>query len=323
VQIFMIFYGLPQARHHARAVHRRVALRDDLGRRIQQRELPRRLRGGAVSATARRRSRSGFGPLRTFVHVTFPIGTRIALPASINTYISIVKNTSLMYVIGYSELTTIVAEHQQPDARDAGVAHRARRLVPRARCGRCRRSSAARVPPRPAGAELGDARLGEPVVRYILEEGLPNTLRVAAVSRSRAARSSASRSGPSSPFASCPLRALLRLYVEVFRGLPILVTVFHRLLRPTVGLVAAAVHRAERRRAIALVLWGSAQVAEATRGAVQSIPREQHEAGVRPRLRLGRPARVRDHSPQGGAPAPAAVREPACEHHPETRRSRR
>lgn len=29
---------------------------------------------------------------------------------------------------------------------------------------------------------------------------------------------------------------------------------------------------------IALVLWGSAQVAEATRGAVQSIPNEQHEA---------------------------------------------
>ena len=32
--------------------------------------------------------------------------------------------------------------------------------------------------------------------------------------------------------------------------------------------------------AIALVLWGSAQVAEATRGAVQSIPREQHEAAA-------------------------------------------
>jgi polar amino acid transport system permease protein len=30
--------------------------------------------------------------------------------------------------------------------------------------------------------------------------------------------------------------------------------------------------------AIGLSLWGSAQVAEATRGAVQSIPREQHEA---------------------------------------------
>jgi hypothetical protein len=30
--------------------------------------------------------------------------------------------------------------------------------------------------------------------------------------------------------------------------------------------------------AIGLTLWGSAQIAEATRGAVQSIPREQHDA---------------------------------------------
>ena len=29
---------------------------------------------------------------------------------------------------------------------------------------------------------------------------------------------------------------------------------------------------------VGLILWGSAQVAEATRGAIQSIPREQHEA---------------------------------------------
>jgi ABC-type amino acid transport system permease subunit len=32
--------------------------------------------------------------------------------------------------------------------------------------------------------------------------------------------------------------------------------------------------------AVGLTLWGSAQVAEATRGAVQSIPREQHEASA-------------------------------------------
>src|SRR5213078_4517824 len=31
---------------------------------------------------------------------------------------------------------------------------------------------------------------------------------------------------------------------------------------------------------IGLILWGSAQVAETTRGAVQSIPREQHEASA-------------------------------------------
>jgi polar amino acid transport system permease protein len=48
----------------------------------------------------------GFGPLATFLNVTLPIGGRIALPSSINTYISVVKNTSLMYVISYPELTT-------------------------------------------------------------------------------------------------------------------------------------------------------------------------------------------------------------------------
>ena len=48
----------------------------------------------------------GFRPLGAFFNVTLPIGGRIALPSSINTAISVVKNTSLMYVIGYMELTT-------------------------------------------------------------------------------------------------------------------------------------------------------------------------------------------------------------------------
>jgi His/Glu/Gln/Arg/opine family amino acid ABC transporter permease subunit len=48
----------------------------------------------------------GFGRLATFLNVTLPIGGRIALPASINTYISVLKNTSLLYVIAYPELTT-------------------------------------------------------------------------------------------------------------------------------------------------------------------------------------------------------------------------
>jgi len=48
----------------------------------------------------------GFGRLGTFLNVTLPIGGRIALPPSINTYISVVKNTSLLYVISYQELTT-------------------------------------------------------------------------------------------------------------------------------------------------------------------------------------------------------------------------
>src|SRR5919197_3187722 len=48
----------------------------------------------------------GFGPFATFLNITLPIGGRIALPPSINTYISVIKNTSLLYVISYEELTT-------------------------------------------------------------------------------------------------------------------------------------------------------------------------------------------------------------------------
>jgi His/Glu/Gln/Arg/opine family amino acid ABC transporter permease subunit len=48
----------------------------------------------------------GFGRLGTFFNITLPIGGRIALPSSINTYISVLKNTSLMYVISYPEFTT-------------------------------------------------------------------------------------------------------------------------------------------------------------------------------------------------------------------------
>jgi His/Glu/Gln/Arg/opine family amino acid ABC transporter permease subunit len=47
----------------------------------------------------------GFGRIRTFLNVTLPIGGRISLPSSINTYIAVLKNTALLYVISYPELT--------------------------------------------------------------------------------------------------------------------------------------------------------------------------------------------------------------------------
>jgi His/Glu/Gln/Arg/opine family amino acid ABC transporter permease subunit len=72
-----------------------------------------------------------------------------------------------------------------------------------------------------------------------------------------------------------PLSALIRLYIEVWRGLPIIVTIFIIFFAlPTLDLRFSAFQAA----AVGLSLWGSAQVAEATRGAVQSIPREQHDA---------------------------------------------
>jgi His/Glu/Gln/Arg/opine family amino acid ABC transporter permease subunit len=47
----------------------------------------------------------GFSRLATFYNVTLPIGARIALPSSINTYVSVLKNTSLLTAIGFAELT--------------------------------------------------------------------------------------------------------------------------------------------------------------------------------------------------------------------------
>jgi His/Glu/Gln/Arg/opine family amino acid ABC transporter permease subunit len=47
----------------------------------------------------------GFSRLANFLNITLPIGARIALPSSINTYVSVLKNTSLLTAIGFAELT--------------------------------------------------------------------------------------------------------------------------------------------------------------------------------------------------------------------------
>ncbi len=54
----------------------------------------------------------GFSRLATFFNITLPIGGRMALAPSINTYISVVKNTSLLYVIAYPELTKTALDIQ-------------------------------------------------------------------------------------------------------------------------------------------------------------------------------------------------------------------
>ena len=45
--------------------------------------------------------------MKNFLNVTLPIGGRIALPSTINTSISVLKNTSLLLIIGYPELTYV------------------------------------------------------------------------------------------------------------------------------------------------------------------------------------------------------------------------
>jgi polar amino acid transport system permease protein len=118
----------------------------------------------------------------------------------------------------------------------------------------------------------------EPTARYMLEEGLTGTLRIAAISLIGSTLIGV-LFGTLLTIDFRPTRALIRLYIEVWRGLPILVTVF------IIYFALPAVNDAFEfdpftAAAVGLTLWGSAQVAEATRGAVQSIPREQHEAAA-------------------------------------------
>jgi His/Glu/Gln/Arg/opine family amino acid ABC transporter permease subunit len=104
VQIFLIFYGLPQYGITLDAFT--VAWLSVMiwGGAFNSENF----RAGFLAVSQRHREAAyalGFGPLGTFVNVTLPLGGRIALPSSINTYISVIKNTSLMYVIAYNELT--------------------------------------------------------------------------------------------------------------------------------------------------------------------------------------------------------------------------
>jgi len=105
VLIFMIFYGLPEVGitfDQFTVAWLSVML---WGGAFNSENF----RAGFLAVSQRHREAAlalGFGRLGTFANVTLPLGARIALPSSINTYISVIKNTALMYVIGYPELTT-------------------------------------------------------------------------------------------------------------------------------------------------------------------------------------------------------------------------
>ena len=105
VQIFMLYFALPQAGIRLNAFTAAWLAVMLWGGAFNTENF----RAGFEAVPTRYREAAhalGFGSLGTFLNVTLPIGGRISLPSSINTYISIVKNTSLMYVIGYPELTT-------------------------------------------------------------------------------------------------------------------------------------------------------------------------------------------------------------------------
>ena len=117
-----------------------------------------------------------------------------------------------------------------------------------------------------------------PVADYMWHEGLPNSLRIAAIAIV-ASTLIGMLLGTLITINFLPSRLAIRFYIEVWRGLPLIVTIFIVFFWLP-ALSDSLRFEAVTAGAIGLSLWGSAQVAEATRGAVQSIPREQHEAAA-------------------------------------------
>ena len=106
VQIFFIYYGLPVLGIHLETFTVAWLSITIWGGAF----MTENFRAGYEAVPARLREAGyalGFTPLKAFLNVTLPIGGRIALPSTINSAISVLKNTSLLLIIGYPELTYV------------------------------------------------------------------------------------------------------------------------------------------------------------------------------------------------------------------------
>jgi len=69
------------------------------------------VRGGLMSVPQGQREAAqalGLGPTRTLVHVVLPQALRTAAPALVNSFIGLLKDTSLIYVIGVLDITGVL-----------------------------------------------------------------------------------------------------------------------------------------------------------------------------------------------------------------------
>jgi His/Glu/Gln/Arg/opine family amino acid ABC transporter permease subunit len=105
VQVFFIYFGLPQADIRLDSYDAAWIALTIWGGAFNTENF----RAGFEAVPFRYREAGfalGFGRLPTFFNVTLPIGGRIALPSSINTYVSVLKNTAILGpVLGFPELT--------------------------------------------------------------------------------------------------------------------------------------------------------------------------------------------------------------------------
>ncbi len=107
VQVFFVYFGLPQLGIRMQPFTAAWVSLTIWGGAFNTENF----RAGFEAVPVRYREAAlalGFGPVSTFLNVTLPIGGRIALPSSINTYVSILKNTAVLGpAIGFAELTNV------------------------------------------------------------------------------------------------------------------------------------------------------------------------------------------------------------------------
>jgi polar amino acid transport system permease protein len=118
VQIFLLFFGLPRLSEHLKFEPFTYAWLAVViwGGAFNTENY----RAGFEAVPARHRAPPpalGFSPLRTFLNITLPIGFRISLPSSINTYVSVLKNTALLTAVAIPELTNTALDLLSTDFR--------------------------------------------------------------------------------------------------------------------------------------------------------------------------------------------------------------
>ena len=218
-----------------------------------------------------------------------------------------VKNTSLMYVIGYAELTTTALNISNLTLQTIEALTVLAFVYLCARLGAVGADPPARVPARAPGDPLMStsarrwvigvvlALAGGAIAVYALARGPELRLgragrplhHLRAACRGRSSVSAIAVVG--SALIGVTLGTLLTIKFlplagadpALHRGLPRAADPRHASSSSTSACPRSRPGSSSARSlatSIALILWGSAQVAEATRGAVQSIPREQHEA---------------------------------------------
>ena len=207
-------------------------------------------------------------------YVTLPIMFRTVLPSLSNTFISLFKDTSLAMAIAVPELTFVTRKvgHRylpvHPGMDDGGSS------LPRHHL-RYRRSA-----PLPREAHsvdgLREARYWKTVIQELplLLQGVAVTLQISALVIV-AGSIIGIFGGLGLLYGPLWLRSLLRGYVDIVRGLPLLVTIFIIFYVPPAFDIEVSGFAAVT---VALSIFAGAHISEIVRGAVASVSRGQNDA---------------------------------------------